>query len=153
MMSSPGKGLQHLSGLTLKNVSLKLTAGGKKRYEEQGELMFTHFGITGPLVLSASAFAGDCVLKGEPMELSVDLKPALTEDQLDQRLIRGTGVNGTEYTVLSTILSLPRAIAELLQSFDFTRRNPKLVCIHSGQSAPVPEDAILLSLEVTYVPP
>ena len=67
------------------------------------------------------------------------------QQMLDQRLIRGTGVNGTEYTVLSTILSLPRAIAELLQSFDFTRRNPKLVCIHSGQSAPVPEDAILLT--------
>ena len=67
------------------------------------------------------------------------------QQMLDQRLIRGTGVNGTEYTVLSTILSLPRAIAELLQSFDFTKRNPKLVCIHSGQSAPVPEDAILLT--------
>ena len=103
-----------LSGLTLKNVSLKLTAGGKKRYEEQGELMFTHFGITGPLVLSASAFAGDCVLKGEPMELSVDLKPALTEDQLDQRLIRDQKEAGR--TALSTMLGgyLPRALVPVI---------------------------------------
>ena len=103
-----------LSGLTLKNVSLKLTAGGKKRYEEQGELMFTHFGITGPLVLSASAFAGDCVLKGEPMELSVDLKPALTEDQLDRRLIRDQKEAGR--SALSTMLGgyLPRALVPVI---------------------------------------
>ncbi|MBR5344975.1 MAG: hypothetical protein IK127_04045 [Clostridia bacterium] len=67
------------------------------------------------------------------------------QQMLDQRLIKGTGVNGTEYTLLSTVLSLPKPIPELLQSFDFTKRNPKVVCVHSGKSAPVLEDAILLT--------
>ncbi|MBO4838559.1 MAG: (d)CMP kinase [Lachnospiraceae bacterium] len=103
-----------LSGLTIKNVSLKLTAGGKKRFEEQGELMFTHFGITGPLVLSASAFAGDCVLKGEEIGVAIDLKPALTEEQLDQRLIRDQKEAGK--TALSTMLGgyLPRALIPVI---------------------------------------
>ena len=103
-----------LSGLTLKNVSLKLTAGGKKRFEEQGELMFTHFGITGPLVLSASAFAGDCILKGLEPELSIDLKPALTDEQLEHRLLRDQQEAGK--TALTTLLGgyLPRALVPVI---------------------------------------
>ena len=54
-------------------------------------------------------------------------------------------VNGTEYTILSAVLSLPAHLQQLLQSFDFTRRNPKIVCIHSGESQAVLEDAIQLT--------
>lgn len=64
---------------------------------------------------------------------------------LDQRLIQGTFVNGTEYTVVSTVLSLPPQMQQLLQSFDFTRRNPKVVCVHNGDSQATLEDAILLT--------
>lgn len=76
-----------LQGLSLKNVGLKMTAEGVKKplYTGQGEMLFTHFGVSGPLVLSASArYHRD--LGG--VRLTIDLKPALTPEQLDQRLIR-----------------------------------------------------------------
>ena len=82
--------VKKLQGLTLKNV--KLTAGG---FSGQGELLFTHFGISGPLVLSASAclpedfpFEGDDHPSGKPMEVFLDLKPALSSEQIDRRLSR-----------------------------------------------------------------
>ena len=71
-----------LQGLSLKNVSLRLLRNGKKVYEELGEMLFTHNGISGPLALSASSYyePGDSV--------AVDLKPGLDEDKLDDRLQR-----------------------------------------------------------------
>ncbi len=73
-----------LMGLSLKNVSLSLFEGKKLRYSEQGEMLFTHFGISGPLVLSASSY-----YKGDSNAcVSIDLKPALTEEQLDKRVLR-----------------------------------------------------------------
>lgn len=64
---------------------------------------------------------------------------------LDQRLIRGIGTNGTEYTVVSVVLGLRKDLLQRLQSFDFTRKNPKLVLISTTDSAASLEDAILLT--------
>lgn len=75
-----------MQGLSLRNVLLRVRAGTEKIFEEQGELLFTHFGISGPLVLSASS-----LLSGrnfDNIEMEIDLKPALTEKQLDERLLR-----------------------------------------------------------------
>ena len=92
---------KEMQGLSLKNVTLTVSKKGKPVYEELGELLFTHFGLSGPLVLSASAHmagkkpAGDCgekfyasMLKGEGYSLSIDWKPGLSEEQLDRRLLR-----------------------------------------------------------------
>ncbi len=76
-----------LQGLSLKNVTLSIYDGKKCLFEEFGELMFTHFGITGPLVLSASAKIGTA-LKRTYLTGSIDLKPALSVEQLDARLLR-----------------------------------------------------------------
>ena len=76
-----------LQGLSLKNVSVKLSQGKKICYEEFGEMLFTHFGVSGPAVLSGSSTTAR-YLKNGPLTLSVDLKPALTEEQLDQRILR-----------------------------------------------------------------
>ncbi len=65
-----------MMGLALKNVTLTLFEDGKAIFEEQGEMLFTHFGISGPLTLSASSHLGD------------DLKPALSEEQLYDRITR-----------------------------------------------------------------
>ncbi len=74
-----------LMGLSLKNVTLTLQKGKKTVFSELGELMFTHFGISGPLVLSASSYIdGDCA----DYCLSVDLKPGLDHAKLDARLLR-----------------------------------------------------------------
>ena len=80
-----------LSGLTLKNVTLTaFRKNGKEVYTELGEMLFTHFGVSGPLVLSASALlAGEA----EGAQLSIDLKPGLSEEQLDARLLRDLSAN------------------------------------------------------------
>ncbi|MBQ1821749.1 MAG: NAD(P)/FAD-dependent oxidoreductase [Clostridia bacterium] len=80
-----------LSGLTLKNVTLTAyNRKGKEVYSDLGEMLFTHFGVSGPLVLSASA-----LLAGEAdgALLSIDLKPGLSEEQLDARLLRDLAAN------------------------------------------------------------
>lgn len=76
-----------LQGLSLRNISVVISNGKKKYYEEFGELLFTHFGVSGPTMISASSIVGD-VLKKQKLILSIDLKPALTEEQLDQRVLR-----------------------------------------------------------------
>ena len=76
-----------LRGLSLKNVNLTMYDAGKKVFQGFGEMLFTHFGVSGPLVLSASSFYGKCKHKDEVM-LGLDLKPALSEEQLDKRILR-----------------------------------------------------------------
>lgn len=78
--------VKELQGLSLKNVKLKLTDGKKVLYEELGEMLFTHFGISGPLVLTASCYASGRTLSN--MKVTLDLKPALSEKQLDERILR-----------------------------------------------------------------
>lgn len=76
-----------LQGLSLKNVSLVMTCGKKKLYQGFGEMLFTHFGVSGPLILSASSYYGKAK---DPADvwLTVDLKPALDLEQLDKRILR-----------------------------------------------------------------
>ena len=76
-----------LQGLSLKNVELKMVENKKTVYQGFGEMLFTHFGVSGPLVLSASSFYGKCKKKDE-VTLELDLKPALSEEQLDKRILR-----------------------------------------------------------------
>ena len=82
-----------MQGLALKNVSLRVkNQKGKVVYQEQGELLFTHFGLSGPLVLSASAHMRD--FAREQYTCVIDLKPALEESALDARLVRELTANG-----------------------------------------------------------
>lgn len=74
-----------LSGLTLKNVALTVSHGKKTVFAEMGELLFTHFGVSGPLILSASANMQD--FPADTYRMSVDLKPALSPEELDRRLV------------------------------------------------------------------
>ena len=67
------------------------------------------------------------------------------ELMLDRRLIRGTFVNGTEYTVIATVLNLRKELIRMLQRFDFTKKNPKLVCVCASEQTASLEDAILLT--------
>mgnify|MGYP002769186258 FL=1 len=79
--------VRDLQGLSLRNVRMSVTRGKKKLYEDFGEMLFTHFGVSGPLVLSAS---GCIPAKAFDQELSmtIDLKPALDVEQLDHRILR-----------------------------------------------------------------
>jgi len=83
-LETEGRDCQDMQGLALRNCGVKLlNAKGKVLYRDFGELLFTHFGVSGPTVLSAS-----CHLKGEGCRLVIDLKPALEENKLDERIQR-----------------------------------------------------------------
>ena len=76
-----------LQGLSLKNVSIVVLDGKQEIYSDFGEMLFTHFGVSGPLILSASSFAARRI-KEHPLKLVIDLKPALSQEQLDERILR-----------------------------------------------------------------
>ena len=77
-----------LQGLSLKNVTLALVAGGRRKSEAFGEMIFTHFGISGPIVLTQSDVVTLWLSQGYQVTGYIDLKPALTEEVLDQRILR-----------------------------------------------------------------
>lgn len=78
---------KELQGLSLRNVNVCVLDGKKKLYEEFGEMLFTHFGVSGPVILSASSIIGKSLRKKE-LTLKIDLKPALSAEQMDQRILR-----------------------------------------------------------------
>lgn len=78
---------KELMGLSLRNIEICVTDGKKKLYQEFGEMLFTHYGVTGPVILSASSIVGK-KLKEKELTLHIDLKPALSEEQLDKRVLR-----------------------------------------------------------------
>lgn len=75
---------RQLQGLALRNVKVRIEKDGRLLWEEFGEMLFTHFGVSGPVLLSASSVVGPKL----PATLQIDLKPALNEEQLDKRLLR-----------------------------------------------------------------
>ncbi len=94
-----------LAGLTLKNVTLNAYRGKKRIYSELGEMLFTHNGVSGPLVLTLSGIIADAP---EDIRLAIDLKPGLTHEQLDKRVLR----DFSEYTRKQ----LKNALVDLLPS-------------------------------------
>ena len=77
-----------LMGLSLKNVETRILDGKKVLYQDFGEMLFTHYGVSGPLILSASAYIGKELSEKKELKLSIDLKPSLSEEQLDARVLR-----------------------------------------------------------------
>ena len=99
-----------MMGLSLRNVRLDVTdAAGKRVYSEQGEMLFTHFGVSGPLVLSASAF-----MRPDPAayRMSIDLKPALDEKTLDRRITADLEKNSSREYKNSLGALLPSSIID-----------------------------------------
>lgn len=80
--------INELMGLSLKNVAITVECGQKEIYRDFGELLFTHFGVSGPVILSASRFIIPYLNSKEKITLKIDLKPALTLQQLDARILR-----------------------------------------------------------------
>ncbi len=76
-----------MQGLALKNVRVRIRDGKKLLYDDFGEMLFTHFGVSGPLILSASAAIKPKIVN-KPLAMEIDLKPALSFEQLDARLLR-----------------------------------------------------------------
>ncbi|MBN1664140.1 MAG: NAD(P)/FAD-dependent oxidoreductase [Deltaproteobacteria bacterium] len=87
-LETEGDGARRLQGLSLKNVKASLRVNGKKEANGFGEMLFTHFGVSGPIILTLSGQAVDACHAGKRVELSIDLKPALDDKKLDARLLR-----------------------------------------------------------------
>jgi len=87
-LETDGNVAQQLQGLTLKNVRATVWVNDKKRGEDFGEMIFTHFGLSGPIILTLSRIVVDELQQNNKVEVSIDLKPALDEQKLDGRLLR-----------------------------------------------------------------
>ncbi|MFH1699619.1 MAG: NAD(P)/FAD-dependent oxidoreductase [Candidatus Zixiibacteriota bacterium] len=83
-----GNTAARLQGLSLKNISVSVFIEGKKKHSKFGEMIFTHYGVSGPIILSLSKHIVDALRDKKAVELSIDLKPALDEKKLDNRLLR-----------------------------------------------------------------
>lgn len=80
--------VKNVQGLALRNVEASLWVAGKKQTSEFGEMLFTHFGVSGPIILTLSRLAGEALSKGQAVRLEINLKPALDPEKLDLRLQR-----------------------------------------------------------------
>jgi predicted Rossmann fold flavoprotein len=107
-----GEDYKPLQGLTLKNVRLSCKVNDKEIHNEMGEMLFTHYGISGPLVLTTSALiARQCDSK---ITFSIDLKPALSDKQLDDRILRDFALNKNKEFKNSLDALLPKALIPLV---------------------------------------
>lgn len=109
-LTSNAQWVRELQGLSLKNVRLTLSRGKKTLFSDIGEMLFTHFGYSGPLILSASAYMAE--LTPDEAALTLDLKPGLTAQQLDARIQRDIEQSGKRK--LKTLLGglYPQSLAE-----------------------------------------
>ncbi len=105
------KWVAEIMGLSLKNVCLHITDGkGREIFSEQGEMLFTHFGISGPIVLSASAH----MHKKDNYKIKIDLKPALTVEQLEKRVMRDFEKNSNKHFINSLDELLPKKLISIV---------------------------------------
>jgi predicted Rossmann fold flavoprotein len=93
-IETAGTVASRLQGLSLRNVRLSVRADGREQATAFGEMLFTHFGVSGPIVLSQSRRIVDMLREGRQVTLAIDLKPALDEDKLDARLLRDLNAHG-----------------------------------------------------------
>jgi predicted Rossmann fold flavoprotein len=99
-----------LQGLSLRNVTVRVRVDGKKRAEAFGEMLFTHFGVSGPILLSLSKRVVDSLRAGQKVTLSIDLKPGLDERQLDARILRDLEAYGKRQFLGMLRRLLPRKL-------------------------------------------
>ncbi len=95
-LETSGDAARKMAGLNLRNVNVHMLVNSKRRKEAFGEMIFTEFGVTGPVILTLSGEAVDAMRDGRKVALSVDLKPALDEKKLDARLLRDIASRGKE---------------------------------------------------------
>jgi predicted Rossmann fold flavoprotein len=93
-IETSGDTAQRLKGLHLRNITARLVINGRKKSEAFGEMDFTDFGVSGPIILTLSRKIVDALANREKVVLSIDLKPALSESQLDARLLRDLDTRG-----------------------------------------------------------
>ena len=119
-LTTKEKWVSDVMGLSLKNVSLSVYSDNKQIFNDFGEMLFTHFGISGPLVLSASAHMRD--FNNLKYSVRIDLKPALDEKQLDARILRDFEEAGKKHLINALDKLLPKALIPVI--IDISGINP-----------------------------
>ncbi|MBP3260917.1 NAD(P)/FAD-dependent oxidoreductase [Pseudobutyrivibrio sp.] len=119
--------IPNMQGLALKNITLSILDGKKRIYEGFGEMLFTHFGVSGPLVLSASSIIGKRLQAAGKLFAKIDLKPALSFDELDARILRDFNDNMNKHlsSVMRGLLpaSMVPVVIEILDFDDMRQIN------------------------------
>lgn len=138
-----------LQGLSLKNVTLSLFENDNKKavFEELGEMLFTHFGVSGPLVLSASAHIKN--FKNNTYKIQIDLKPALSEEQLDKRICRDFSENSNKDFANSLNSLLPKKMIPVIVKLSGIDANTKVNQITKPQRLELVKILKHLTLTVT----
>ena len=139
----------HLSGLSLKNVNFSIFEEGKKKpiFSEQGEMLFTHFGVSGPLVLSASSHIR--YIDKKKYIAFIDLKPALTTEQLDSRILRDFSENQNKNFINSLDKLLPKSLIPVIVKLSGIEPEQKVNQISREQRSELCKIIKNLSLHIT----
>lgn len=142
---------RQLQGLSLKNVCLTARVHGKIKYCDQGEMLFTHFGVSGPLVLSMSSVLATADWR--EVQVTLDMKPALTPEQLDARVLRDFGENPRRQ--LQNILPalLPSRMAEVFPSLCNVSAVKQPAQITSAERARIVQTMKAIPLTITGTRP
>lgn len=141
-----------MQGLSLKNTGIKVkNAKGKVVYQDQGELLFTHFGLSGPLILSASAHMRN--FEKDRYTIHLDLKPALDEEKLDARLLREFEENSNKDFVNVLYSLLPRAMVPVMVERSGVPADTKVHSVTRQQRRKLLELLKNFSIEVTGTRP
>ena len=109
-LETEGDLAQKLQGLNLKNVKATVWVNGKKNADDFGEMIFTHFGLSGPIILTLSRVVVEELHNKNKVEVVIDLKPALDEQKLDNRLIRDLNEHGNKKLLNIFRLWLPASM-------------------------------------------
>ncbi len=139
--------VKSLQGLSLKNATLSLKISGKEKYFELGEMLFTHFGISGPLVLSASAYLNEDTIKNKEVSISIDLKPGLSKEELDKRVLKDFEENINRNFINSLDKLLPQKLIPVIVNLSGIAPETKVNVIKSEDRKRLVE--LLKNLTVT----
>ena len=145
--------VQELQGLSLKNVRVTLMADGKRAAEIFGEMLFTHFGVSGPIILTLSRQVARLLAEKVLVELLINLKPALTPEQLDARLLRDFE-NFKRKTLRNSLTELlPRKLIPIVADLAFLDEDKKIDAVTKDERRRLIEILRELPLTVTATRP
>ena len=145
--------LSPLSGLSLKNISITVkNSSGKTVYTDFGEMMLAHFGLTGPVILSASAHLKD--MDNEKYTLHLDLKPALSAEKLNERILRDFSQNMNKDLINALDALLPKALIPVVVSLCDIEPHKKINSVTSAERARLTELIKNIEFNITgFCPP
>lgn len=144
---------KELQGLALKNVRVTLLADGKRAAEIFGEMLFTHFGVSGPIILTLSRQVAQLLAEKISVELLINLKPALTPEQLDERLLRDFEKFKRKTISNALVELLPHALIPVVTDLAFLDENKKIDAVTKDERRRLLEILRALPLTVTATRP